>query len=116
MSVVTWTNRDADTMARFEVSAMQHVLRLLFLALTLLLAVPALAAGQATPEEAKAMAIKAADYLRAEGADKAFHAFNVKEGPWFDRDLYVFVENDRGIMMMHGNNPSLAGRNVADLK
>jgi cytochrome c len=74
------------------------------------------ATGQATPEEAKAMAVKAAEFLKANGPDKAFTAFNEKDGPWHDRDLYVIVQNDKGIMLMHGNNPGLAGKSVAALK
>ena len=95
---------------------MKYSLPLLVIGSALLLAPVAHAAGQATPDEAKAMAIKAAEYLKAVGPDKAFPEFVAKEGPWHDRDLYVFVENDHGIMMMHGNNPSLAGRDVSNLK
>lgn len=95
-------------------------MRRMILALTigaLLLFPPVvLAAGQATPDEAKVMAIKAAEFLKSVGPEKAFAEFNVKDGPWHDRDLYVFVENDKGVMMMHGNNPSLAGRDVSNLK
>jgi hypothetical protein len=48
----------------------------------LFLASAAWAAGQATPDEAKAMAVKAAEYLKANGPDKAFAEFNAKDGPW----------------------------------
>jgi cytochrome c len=89
---------------------------LLALGATLLFAPMAWAAGQATPDEAKAMAIKAAEYLKSAGPDKAFPDFIAKDGPWHDRDLYVFVQNDKGFMMVHGNNPSLAGRDVSNLK
>ena len=89
---------------------------LLPLGAALLSASVALAAGQATLDEAKAMAIQAADNLRANGPEKAFQAFNVKDGPWHDRDLYVFVQNDQEIMVMNGNNPGLVGKNVAGIK
>lgn len=89
---------------------------LLTLGAALLSAPAVLAAGQGTPEEAKAMAIRAAEYLKTNGPDKAFAAFNAKDGPWHDRDLYVFVEDDNGVMMMHGNNPSLTGKSMASLK
>jgi signal transduction histidine kinase len=75
-----------------------------------------MAAGEASPDEAKAMAVRAAEYLKANGPDKAFPAFNAKDGPWHDRDLYVIVQNDKGIMLMHGNNPGLAGKSVAALR
>jgi len=74
------------------------------------------ATGVATEEEARAMAIKAADYLKSVGPDKAFTEFNAKDGPWHDRDLYVTVEDGKGIMMANGANLGLVGHNVLDLK
>jgi len=83
---------------------MKRLLRLIALGSALLFAPAVLAAGQATPDEAKAMAVNAAEYLKSVGPEKAFAEFNAKDGPWHDRDLYVIVENDQGVMMMHGNN------------
>jgi cytochrome c len=95
---------------------MQRILYLLLL-LPMLLWVPAAwAAGQATPEDAKAMAIKAAEYLKAVGPEKAFAAFNAKDGPWHDRDLYVTVQDPNGVMLAHGTMPSLIGKSVINLK
>jgi hypothetical protein len=74
------------------------------------------AAGQATPDEAKALAIKAAEYLKSVGRDKAFPEFDAKDGPWHDRDLYVTVLDDKGLVLAHGNNPGLIGKSVAELK
>jgi hypothetical protein len=74
------------------------------------------AAGQATPDEAKAMAIKAAEYLKSAGPEKALPEFNAKDGPWHDRDLFVAVLDSKGMMVAHGTNPGLIGRNVLDLK
>jgi hypothetical protein len=82
----------------------------------LLLAPVAYAAGQATPEEAKAMAIEAAEYLKSAGPETAFPAFSAKDGPWHDRDLYVLVENDAHVMVAHGANQALIGKNVINLK
>ena len=82
----------------------------------LLLAPAAFAAGQASPDDAKVMAIKAADYLKANGPEKAFPEFSAKDGPWHDRDLYVTVQDSKGVMVMHGTNPGLVGRSVLELK
>jgi cytochrome c len=101
---------------RCEDSIMKRLRRFVAFGAALLIAPAAMALGQATPDEAKAMAIKAAEYLKANGPDNSFAAFNDKDGPWHDRDLYVIVQNDKGIMLMHGNNPSLAGKSVAALK
>jgi hypothetical protein len=73
-------------------------------------------AGQATPDEAKAMAINAADYIKSVGPDKAFPAFTETEGQWHDRDLYVTVTDTKGMLLAHGNNPGLVGHSVIDLK
>jgi hypothetical protein len=76
----------------------------------------AFAAGQGSADDAKALAIKAADYLKAVGPDKALPEFSLKGGPWHDRDLYVTVEDSKGVMVAHGTNPGLIGRNVLELK
>jgi cytochrome c len=84
--------------------------------IALLLTSIAWADGQATPDDAKALAIKAADYLKVVGPEKALPEFSVKDGPWHDRDLYVTVEDSKGVMVAHGTNPGLIGRSVLELK
>jgi len=95
---------------------MKRVSGLLTIVLTSLLATAVHAAGQATPDEAKAMAIKAAEYLKAVGPDKAFAAFDAKDSPWHDRELFVVVEDSNGLMLAHGTNPGLIGKSVLELK
>jgi cytochrome c len=95
---------------------MARILPMLTLGTGLLFAPLALAAGQATPDEAKAMAIKAADYLQSAGPDKALIEFSAKDGPWHDRDLYVTVQDSKGVMVAHGTNAGLIGKSMLDLK
>jgi len=95
---------------------MKPVLSSMLLAAALLSAPAVYAAGQATPDEAKAMATKAAEYLKAVGPDKAFPEFNAKDGAWHDRDLYVTVQDSKGVMVAHGTNPGLIGKSMLDLK
>lgn len=76
----------------------------------------ALAADQATPDEAKALAIKAAAYLKAVGPEKAFPEFNTKGEPWCYRDLYVFVDDSKGVMVANCTNPGLIGKSVLELR
>ena len=95
---------------------MRLTLPLLFIGSTLLLAPVAHAAGQATPDEAKAMAIKATEYLKEVGPEKALAAFNAVEGPWHDRDLYVIVLDGQGVAVAQGASAGLIGKNVLDLK
>jgi len=74
------------------------------------------AAGMATPDEAKAMAIKAAEYLKSVGPGTALPEFSDKDGRWRDRDLYVFVDDSKGVMVANGTNPGLIGKSVLELR
>ena len=76
----------------------------------------AFAADRATPDEAKAMAEKAAAYLKANGPEKSFPVFQAKDGGYLDRDLYVTVQDTKGNMVFHGTTPALMGKNMLDLK
>src|ERR1700730_12134141 len=95
---------------------MARSLSLLALGATILFAPSAWAAGQATPDEAKALAIKAAAYLKSVGPDKAFPELSAKDGPWHDRDLYVTVLDSKGVGVVEGNTPGLIGKSVIDRK
>jgi hypothetical protein len=95
---------------------MKPIMPTMLVAAALLAAPAALAAGQATPDEAKAMAVKAADYLKSVGPDKAFPEFDAKDGPWHDRDLYVTVQDSKGVMVAHGTNAGLIGKSMLDLR
>lgn len=79
---------------------------------TIVLASSPLFAGskQATKQEAQAMVVEAADFLKKEGADKAFAAFNAG-GNWRNGDLYVFVIDNSGTWRASGARPELVGKN-----
>ena len=81
---------------------MKPILSSLLFAAALFSATAVYAVGEATPDEAKAMAIKAAEYLKVVGPDKAFPEFDAKDGPWHDRDLYVYVLDDTGVSSRMG--------------
>ena len=68
----------------------------------------------ATPEDAKAMALKAAAYLDKVGPDTAFDAFS-NSPEWRDGDLYVFVNNSEGVNLANGFQPELIGTNQLDI-
>ncbi len=94
---------------------MKELGAILVLALSVALAQDAAAAGQATPEEARAMALRAADFLRANGPAKAWTAFST--GPEFhDRDLYVWVLDIDCTVMAHGASPVLIGKRLCGLQ
>jgi len=95
---------------------MKAILACLPLTAALLFAPVAHAAGLASPDDAKEMAIKADEYLKSVGPEKAFADFDAKDGPWHDRDLYVTVQDSKGVMVAHGTNAGLIGKVVLDLK
>ena len=63
-----------------------------------------------TKEDAKALTTKAAEFLKKEGPDKAFAAFNAG-GDWRNGDLYVFVIDKSGTWKASGARPELVGKN-----
>ena len=75
----------------------------------------AFASDAGTPDEAKAMAIRAADLLRTKGQDAAFAEFN-NGATFHDRDLYVMVYDASGTCVAHGANPKLIGKSLIDLQ
>ena len=91
---------------------------ILFLGLALVVLMrPAVGtANQATPEEARELAARAADFLRVNGPEKAFPIFNTAVAPWRDRDLFVMVLDSKGVIRAHGDNADLIGLSVLDLR
>jgi cytochrome c len=77
---------------------------------------PSHAAERGATQEAVALAQKAVAYYKANGKDKAFAEINNKTGQFVDRDMYVFVFNIDGIMLAHGANERMIGKQVLQLK
>lgn len=68
-----------------------------------------------TADEAKAMVEKAAAFLKANGKEKAFREFT--EGSAFKKnDIYIFVVDLNGVILAHGSNPKLVGKDMSNLK
>ena len=74
------------------------------------------AGDRATPDEAKALAEKASAYLKDNGFEKACAAFHAKDGGFQDRDMYVTVQSNKGIMACHGTTAALEGKDMLPLK
>jgi signal transduction histidine kinase len=91
----------------------KHLLTLSFL---ILAASPAMAANNATCAEAKAMLDKAVVTFKADGPEKAYAKFADKNGPFQDRDLYVWVVDSTGKMLFHPKNPALIGKDTSGLR
>src|SRR5438477_346447 len=65
--------------------------------------------SNASPNEAKALALKAAAQLETLGKEQAFRNFMDPDGEFFPRDLYVIVVDLDGIMWVNGAYPQGMG-------
>jgi cytochrome c len=89
----------------------------LFAALLMSVACVAAQAANSTPREARALFDRAVQYMQANGADKAFAAFNDPRGAFVHKDLYVFVIDRQGVYHASGAAPAqLVGLNVLDTR
>ena len=76
-----------------------------------------LAAGdRGTPEEAKALVKKAITFYKTNGKDKTMTALNDAKGAFVDRDLYVFVHDDKGIYYAIAPKPNFIGKDMTGVK
>jgi len=91
-------------------------LLLALLAALLAVALPAAAMERATPEDAEDLARTAAAYIKKNGRDKAFAAFNDKGSQFFKQDLYVFAYDLKGNCLALPTKPERVGKNWNDLK
>ncbi len=69
-----------------------------------------------TAAEAEAMVKKATTYIKAHGREKAFTEISNPKGQFVDRDLYVVVYDMNGVVLAHGFNQKMVGKNMIDLK
>ncbi|MBK1716242.1 cache domain-containing protein [Thiocystis violacea] len=72
----------------------------------------AMASDMGTPDEAKAMSLKAQAAVNAMGGEKAFATFAADDGGFKDKDLYVFCMDLEGVMLSHAVKPELVGKNL----
>ena len=93
---------------------MRYLKKLVFLMLVQALFVGTTFA--ATPEQAKALAEKAAAYAKEVGPDKAFEAFTSKDPKWHEHDLYVFALGFDGQMLANGANKAMVGKNMMEMR
>lgn len=89
----------------------------LLLLATLLLFIafaPVYAAHPTRAAEAQAMAEKAASYLQAQGLDKAAGQFQRSQGPFRKKELYIFVLDIKGSIVVNGARPQMVGTALMD--
>jgi cytochrome c len=77
----------------------------------------AFAADNGSAADAVAMTKKAIAFLKAHGQDKAFAEFsNPANASFHQRDLYVYVYDMKGVCLVNGANPKMAGKNLLELR
>ena len=74
------------------------------------------AGDSATAPEAEAMVKKGVAFIKSNGKEKAYAEFTNKHGQFTDRDLYLVVYRLDGMVLAHGQNEKMVGRNLIDLK
>jgi cytochrome c len=68
-----------------------------------------------TPAQAIAMVKKAIDFIKANGKEKAFAAFDDPKGKFVDGDVYVMIYDFTGKCLAHGTNPKMIGKDMSDM-
>src|ERR1700722_10602267 len=69
-----------------------------------------------TAEEAKSLAERAVAHIHDVGRDQAFADFSRPDGGFVDGELYIFCQDVSGVVVAHGGNPQLVGRNLAGVR
>ncbi|MCR5867240.1 MAG: cache domain-containing protein [Aquincola tertiaricarbonis] len=81
------------------------------------LALPATAAeDRGTKDEAKAMADAAFEHIKKVGAQKAYADFTTDKAAWTKKDLYVMVYDSKAVVLAHGGNEKLLGKDMSAVK
>jgi signal transduction histidine kinase len=89
---------------------------LIALLFTAVLSVSAMAQDHGSKDEAKAMVNAALAHIKAVGNTKAFADFGTDKATWNKKDLYVVVQDTKGVVLVHGANEKLVGKNLIDFK
>ncbi len=85
-------------------------------ALLVPLVVPLVPADARTAEEVVAFAERAVAYIHDVGRERAFADFSRPDGGYVDGELYIFCQDISGVVVAHGGNPKIVGRNMADVR
>ena len=79
--------------------------RLINQASTLEISVGHINLRQGTADQARQLVFDAMVHIRSAGYEQAVRDFHDKNGPFIDRDMYIFIFDRRGIYQVHGALP-----------
>ncbi len=87
------------------------------LAMSAWMAVGAFAAEaeRGTRDEARALAVAAAEHVTRVGTTQAFKDF-AADAKWHPKDMFVFVQDLEATMLYHGANEKLVGKNFIEVR
>lgn len=91
------------------------IARVMTILAAVLVALPAAAEDRGTADEAVALVKKAVAQIKSVGKEKAFASFSDPAGGFQSKDLYVFVQDLKGMTLVH-KNPGLVGKDITVLK
>lgn len=66
--------------------------------------------------KAKELVLKAIDFYKKNGKEKAFAAFVDPKGEFIQGKYYIFACDFTGVCLVHGGTPKMAGKSLMDLK
>jgi cytochrome c len=66
----------------------------------------------AVADKTKALVERAVVHIHTAGRPQAFADITRRDGGFVDGDLYVFCNDLNGIVLAHGGNPTLVGKNL----
>ena len=59
---------------------------------------------------------RAVAFYKANGQEKAFAAFNDREGSFVDQELYILVVDMNGRILAHGTKPEWIGKDMTGIR
>jgi signal transduction histidine kinase len=74
------------------------------------------AAAGASKADAEGMVKKAIAFVKANGKERALAEFSNPKGQFAKGELYVYALDQKGVVIAHGANLKLIGKNIFDLK
>ena len=69
-----------------------------------------------TADEAKALAERAIEHIKNVGREHAFSDFSRLDGGFVDGELYIFCLDRNGVVVAHGGNPKIVGRDMSHVR
>ncbi|HOE43318.1 MAG TPA: cache domain-containing protein, partial [Rhodoferax sp.] len=89
--------------------------RMIAQASTLEISVGDIRLRQGTADQARQMVFDAMVHIRTHNLEQAIADFHDKQGPFIDRDLYVFIFDRSGHYVVHGAQPEKDGSSLSSI-